>query len=140
MALVLDTGPLLAALDTNDRDHARCLAMTESVREDFIVPSHVLVELDYWLRKRRAVAVWETFAEDVADGAYRLYQPDESDLLRAAELEAQYASLDLGLVDASVIVACERLRENKVATLNRRHFSVVRPRHCDALTLLPELT
>jgi len=47
-------------------------------------------------------------------------------------------SLDLGLVDAAVIVACEALGETKVATLDRRAFSVVQPRHCERLTLLPE--
>ena len=42
-----------------------------------------------------------------------------------------------GVVDVSIIAKCETLGETKVATLDRRHFSVVRPRHCDALTLLP---
>jgi hypothetical protein len=35
-------------------------------------------------------------------------------------------------------VTFERLGESKVATLERRDFSVVRPSHCDTLTLLPE--
>jgi hypothetical protein len=38
----------------------------------------------------------------------------------------------------SEIALCERLGETKVATLDRRAFAVVRPRHCDALRLLPE--
>jgi hypothetical protein len=37
-----------------------------------------------------------------------------------------------------VIALCERLNEPKVATLDRRDFSVVRPRHCEALRLLPD--
>jgi hypothetical protein len=37
-----------------------------------------------------------------------------------------------------VIASCERLGEQKVATLDRRHFSVVRPAHCDAVRLPPE--
>jgi hypothetical protein len=37
-----------------------------------------------------------------------------------------------------VIATCESLGETKVATLDRRHFAAVRPRHCEALTLLPE--
>lgn len=137
MPLVLDTGPLLALLDSNDRDHAHCVAMATRVREELVVPAHVLVELNYWLRKRRALGAWAAFVDDLRAGAYRQHHLDEEGLARAAELEVQYASLDLGLVDASVIVACERLGETKVATLNRRHFSVVRPRHCEALTLLP---
>ena len=137
MALVFDTGPLLALLDADDRDHRRCAVMAASVDEEFVVPTLVLVELDYWLRKRDVRQVWNEFAEDLAGGAYRLHHPDAHDIARAATLETQYASLDLGVVDASVIVTCERLGETKVATLNPRDFSVVRPRHCDALTLLP---
>lgn len=108
-----------------------------AVGEDLVIPSPVLVEVDYWVLKLLGAAAWETFVEDIARRAYRLDHPDERDLVRAAELERTYASLDLGFVDASVIVACERLGETKVATLDRRDFAVVRPRHCEALTLLP---
>lgn len=57
--------------------------------------------------------------------------------MRAAELEERYAELDLAFVDAAVIAVCERLGEPKVATLDRRDFSVVVPRHVPALELLP---
>lgn len=112
--------------------------MVERLDEDLVVPALVLAELDYWLRKLGELTVWQTFVDDLAKGAYRLVQMDERDMVRAAELEAQYADLELGLVDASVIVTCERLGETKVATLDRRHFSTVRPRHCQALAILPE--
>jgi len=138
VSLVLDAGPLLALLESDDPDHHRCVAMVERVGEDLVVPVPVLVEVDYWLRKLDQVNVWQTFVDDVAQGAYALAQTDEEHVLRAAELEAQYADLDLGFVDAAVIVTCERLGETKVATLDRRDFSVVRPRHCEQLLLLPE--
>jgi len=48
-----------------------------------------------------------------------------------------YSSLPLGAADASVIAVAERLKLTEVATLDRRHFTVVRPSHVDALTLLP---
>ena len=56
---------------------------------------------------------------------------------RAAELESSYADLQLGYVDAAVIVTCEALGERKVATLDGRHFTVVRPSHCSALQIVP---
>jgi uncharacterized protein len=59
------------------------------------------------------------------------------DPVRIAELVAEYRDLPLGTVDASVIAAAERLDVTEVATLDRRHFSVVRPRHEVALQLLP---
>ena len=42
-----------------------------------------------------------------------------------------------GFVDCAVLAVTERLGEPKVATLDRRHFGVMRPRHVDALELLP---
>jgi len=138
VALILDTGPILALIDAKDPSHERCAALLDEVDEALVVPALVLTEVDYWLCKRFGASTWETFVEDVAEGVYRLHHPDEHDLLRAAELEVEYESLRLGLADAAVIVACERLGETKVATLDHRHFSVVRPRHCEALRLLPE--
>jgi predicted nucleic acid-binding protein len=46
MPLVLDTGPLLAALDAADPDHARCAALLGEAREDLVIPALVLAELD----------------------------------------------------------------------------------------------
>jgi len=137
MALVLDTGPIVALLDADDPDHDRCVALADEHR-DLVVPSPVLVEVDYWVRKRLDIKVWRTFVEDLAGGAYRLESATVADVARAAELESQYDGLRLGFVDAAVIAVCERLDEDKVATLDRRHFSIVRPRHRATLHLLPE--
>jgi uncharacterized protein len=138
VALILDTGPIVAALNVGDPDHGRCAALLTGCREDLVIPVLVLVEVDYWLRKLGGDKAWQTLVEDIAAGSYRLQPLANADLARAAELEATYHSLGLGLVDASVIAACERLDEPKVATLDRRHFTVVRPRHQAAMTLLPE--
>ena len=70
-------------------------------------------------------------------GAYRLEQVDYTDMLRVVELEERYSDLGLGMVDACVVAVCERLHETKVATLDRRHFGVVQPRHCRRLRMLP---
>lgn len=63
---------------------------------------------------------------------------EDDDYARIAALIEQYDDLPLGTTDASVIALAERLEISEVATLDRRHFTVVRPRHVDALTLLPE--
>jgi hypothetical protein len=54
-----------------------------------------------------------------------------------AEEETLKRLRELAHQDASIVAICERLREPKVATLDSRHFSVVRPRHIAALRLLP---
>jgi len=137
VALVLDTSAVVALLVLEDPDHQQCVDLAERLDEELVVPAPTLVEIDYWLRKIGAIDGWQSFVDEIADGRYRLHGGDEGEVHRAAELGAAYVDLGLGFVDASVIVTCETLRETKVATLDRRHFSVVRPRHCDALTLLP---
>lgn len=137
MSLILDTGPILALLDAGDPDHSRCVAMVEDVGEDLVVLPTVLVEVDYWVLKMLGHDTWKVLVQDIAVGAYRLEQLNPGDLARAAEFERTYSGLDLGLVDASVIALCERLGERKVATLDYRDFSIVRPRHCETLQLLP---
>ena len=57
---------------------------------------------------------------------------------RAAELVVSYQNLPLGTTGATVIAVCERLGLSEVASLDRRHVSVVPPRHVTALTPLPE--
>ncbi len=137
MALLLDTGPIVAALDEDDPEHDRCLALLEG-GDDRLVPSPILAEVDYWLSKLGGLRAWADFTADISGGAYRLIHPSEADLIRAAELELIHADLRLGFVDASIIALAERLNETRIATLDRRHFSVVRPRHCPHLTLLPD--
>lgn len=118
MALILDTGVVYAALDENDRDHAACAALLSSAEEELIVPEPVLVELYYWLRKNATI--------------------DASLALAAAHVQARFADQRLGFVDAAVFATCEALGEPKVATLDHRHFGVLRTADGAALRLLPE--
>jgi predicted nucleic acid-binding protein len=60
-----------------------------------------------------------------------------SDWTRTADLVRTYADLPLGVVDASVMAIAERLGSTRIATLDHRHFSVVRPAHATAFELLP---
>ena len=78
------------------------------------------------------------FAEDVHRGAYAVFHLDASVLLRAAKIQAQYADQPIGVVDASVVATCEALGEEKVATLDVRHFSILRTSEGKALRLLPD--
>lgn len=137
MALVFDTGPLLAALDAADPDHRRCASLLSDTEEDLVVPILVLAELDYWCHQRLGSAAWITFMEDLLAGAYRLETVTTTDLVRCHEIQIQYDDQSLGVVDASVLALVERLGEGRLATLDHRHFGVVRPAHVEALQLLP---
>lgn len=135
MALILDTGPLVALLDATDPDHERCAALLRDTREPRVVPVCVLVEVEYLLRPWPQALT--ALLADFDAGAFELLDLPTRWLLRSGELIERYRDLPLGLVDATVIAATEMLGETKVATLDHRHFSVVRPSHAPALELLP---
>jgi predicted nucleic acid-binding protein len=77
------------------------------------------------------------FLGDLASGVLLAEPVAPGDWLRIAELTARYRDLPLGTVDSSVIAAAERLRLTEIATLDHRHFQVVRPSHTSAFTILP---
>lgn len=137
MALVLDTGVVYAALNQDDPDHESCASLLESGGEQLVLPVPILVELDYWISQAASVDVWLAFCEDVAAGAYALWSMDPGLLVKAAELQSRFSDQPVGFVDAAVFVTCEALGEDKVATLDHRHFSVLRTSNGRALKLLP---
>jgi len=73
----------------------------------------------------------------MAEGDFQIVDLTAADYRRMAALVVQYGDLPLGTTDASVIALPERLALAEVATLDKRHFTVVRPEHVEALALLP---
>ncbi|HEV3321272.1 MAG TPA: PIN domain-containing protein [Solirubrobacteraceae bacterium] len=137
MALVLDTGVVLAAIEPRDDYHITCSRLLESTREDRIVPAPTLVEIEYLLDRTPQVETFVRFLDDCRRSAFQIEELETADYARVGELLATYADLRVGFVDAAVLAVVERLREPKLATLDHRHFSVMRPRHVEALELLP---
>ena len=77
------------------------------------------------------------FLQSLAGGDFTPVDLATADYARMAELNLTYGDLPLGTTDASVVATAERLTLNEVATLDRHHFTVIRPDHMNALTLLP---
>jgi uncharacterized protein len=136
--IICDTGPLVAVLNANDADHQQCTDLLERHPGPLLVPSPVVAEVCYMTESRVGPLAEAQFLRSLASGELELAELTRPDLERMAELVERYADLPLGAADASVIAIAERLGVREVATLDRRDFTVVRPRHVDALTLLPD--
>ena len=96
-----------------------------------------ITEVAYLIATRLGPEAELLFLGDLARGVFAVESIRPDDWLRIAELVWQYRDLPLGTVDASVVAVAERLRLTEVATLDRRHFAVVQPKHTPALALLP---
>jgi predicted nucleic acid-binding protein len=112
--------------------------MIDDTREPLIVPAPVLIEVDYWISRRLHPGVLVALLDDIAAGGYQIADLTSGDYHRVRELCDRYADADIGFVDAAELAVVERLNEPKLATLDHRHFAMMRPRHIDALRLLPE--
>ncbi|WP_245721948.1 type II toxin-antitoxin system VapC family toxin [Nocardia crassostreae] len=136
-ALVVDAGPLYAYVDADDAHHEACLELLQTHRGPLVVPTLVITEAAYLIGTRLGAEAEVRFLGDFAEGLFTVEPVHPADWLRIAELVAKYRSLPLGTADASVIELAERRNLCQIATTDRRHFSIVRPRHTDQLTLLP---
>ncbi|MFC4534294.1 type II toxin-antitoxin system VapC family toxin [Sphaerisporangium dianthi] len=134
---MIDSGPLVAALNSRDNHHEACTRLLRTHPGPLLVPATVVTEVCQLVEKRQGSKAEAAFLQSFETGL-TLVDLTDRDLMRMSALVEAYASLPLGAVDASVIAIAERLGVYEAATLDRRHFTVVRPRHTGSLTLLPE--
>jgi predicted nucleic acid-binding protein len=95
------------------------------------------VEVDHFLGRFAGEQAFVAVLDQVRRGAFQIEDLTANDYERAVDLLRTYADLKVGFVDCAVLAVTERLGEPKLATLDRRHFGTMRPRHADALELLP---
>lgn len=113
------------------------MALLESYPGPLLIPQLVVTEVVYLLQTRLGSISELRFLGDLAAGNFMTESVLPGDWIRIAELVAIYHDLPLGTVDASVVATAERLGVTTIATLDRRHFTVVRPKHVRAFDLLP---
>ncbi|MGH3500847.1 MAG: type II toxin-antitoxin system VapC family toxin [Nocardioidaceae bacterium] len=135
--MVVDAGPLYAYVDADDAHHAPSLELLETHSGPLVVPTLVITEVAYLLGTRLGAEPEVRFLGDLAGGTFSVEPVAATDWLRIAELVARYRDLPLGMVDASVVTTAERLGIREIATVDQRHFTVVRPNHVKAFTLMP---
>lgn len=139
--ILIDTGPIVAAAISDQEHHRACADLFTGLRlagRRLLLPATVAAEVGYLLTEYVGPATETAFLKAVGEGDFEPVDLTDADYQRMAELTDRYDDLPLGTTDASVIALAERLDVAEVATLDRRHFTVVRPNHVDALTLLPE--
>jgi predicted nucleic acid-binding protein len=109
-------------LDRDARQHSAVESFIAAADEPILLSPFVLAELDYLVAQRFGVEVELALLQDVAEGAYELATIDVDDVARVAAVVTQYRDLGIGVADASIVVLAERLRTNRVLTLDERHF------------------
>lgn len=135
--LIVDTSALLAYFDTSEPDHASVTAALETNTDLLIVSPYVVAELDYLVATRHGVTAELAILNELAGGAWELATIDSDTLKQARTIIATYGDHNIGVADASNVILAERYRTHTIATLDRRHFTTLRPTTGGQFTILP---
>jgi len=114
-----------------------CLSLLENDPGPLFVPQLVVSEVAYLLETRLGPDAEIRLLGDLSAGNLIPEPVHASDWIRIAELVSRYRDLRLGTVDASVVAAAERLGITRIATLDHKHFTVVRPAHTRSFEIFP---
>jgi predicted nucleic acid-binding protein len=138
--ILVDTGPLVAALNRRDHQHARCRKLLDDYAGQLLVTPYVVAEVCWMAASKIGARAEANVIDSVAAEELRQVQIEGADLRRIGELLRRYANLHggqgLSVADASVVAVAERLNIKEIATLDRLDFSIVRPQHVEHFTLL----
>lgn len=136
MTALLDTGFLLALIDEDDDLHDACAdAMLKEIKP--LLPDVVLPELAYLILLELGYSPLTEFLRAVSAGELTVLQTTAEDLDRAADLLDKYADSKVDFVDCVIAVMAERLKLQRILTIDRRHFGLFRPKHCQFFEIVP---
>jgi uncharacterized protein len=125
--VIVDTSALLAFFDTDEPDHQAVSAVLERASEPLVISPYVIAELDYLVASRLGTSAELAVLQELAGGAWDLPAIDAGELRRAVDVIDRYADQDIGVADASNVLLAERYGTRTIATLDHRHFDVLRP-------------
>ncbi len=125
MSVLLDSGIIYAYYDRSDRWHTRARRLVEGERRGLILPSPVIPEVDHLLGHRLGAKSRLQFYAGIVDGYYFVADLPRDAYARIADLNRQFADLNLGFVDAAIVSLAESVGVTRVATTDRRHFTAV---------------
>ena len=134
--VVLDTGPLVAAVNRRDQYHRWATTHLKRVRPPLLTCEAVLTEACHLLR--RVSGGSRAALEMVARGAVAVPYRIEDDVEAVSALMEKYANVPMSLADACVFRLAENIPRSRVLTLDG-DFAIYRSKRRRAIpAILPQ--
>ncbi|MGC8514411.1 MAG: PIN domain-containing protein [Acidimicrobiales bacterium] len=136
--VIVDTSALLAFFDDSEPDHTAVSDVLVGA-DVLVVSPYVVAEVDYLVAARHGVDDELAVLDELAGGAWDLAPFDEEGIRRARGIIASYRDQQIGVADASIVVLAHRYRTRTIASLDRRHFDVLRSLDGGYFQVLPQV-
>ena len=136
--VIVDTSALLAFFDASEPDH-EAVSEVLGAADALVVSPYVVAELDYLVATRHGVSTELVVLDELTGGAWELPGFDQVGLRRSREVISGYRDQEIGVADASIVVLAERYRTRAIASLDHRHFDVLRSLDGRSFDVLPRV-
>jgi len=122
--ILVDTGPLVALFDPQDPYHKNCSLLLENMKEPLITTGPVLTEAYHLLRpdSQGSMALHKFIEQD----GLQVWFMDNVGLKKSLKLMKKYVDRPMDFADASLVVAAQCLKTNRIFTVDRNDFFVYR--------------
>ncbi len=136
MQIILDTSAVIGLMDKKYKKHENLKTIFTKKDNLYILPSTAIGEICYMLNSRFGNKIELIFLEEIIKTSFQLELLKDMDIVRIIEILKKYDTLNIGYVDASIVAIAERLKTNKILTLDRKHFEIITPRGFDRFDIL----
>jgi predicted nucleic acid-binding protein len=133
--ILIDTGPIVALFDKDDRYHTLCVEILKEIKERLISTWPVLTECFYLLNF--SWEVQDSLWLFIQRGGMEIYPLEKELLIRCRELMKQYRDLPMDLADATLVTLADALGASKIFTLDHKDFSIYRLKQKRRFALIP---
>ena len=137
MTFIADSNLVYALYNAKDIHHQDGMDFLSHNTEVMLVPDVVLPEVSFLVARDIGHNGMRTFLEYFMQLDVQLEAVGMDDLAIVRNIVTAYPDARFDLVDCCIMAIAERLDITRIATFDRRDFTMFKPRHCEFLELLP---
>ena len=126
MNTLADTGYFVGLFSPRDHHHARCKAFFSTYAGQTTITWAVSVEVCALLTPNKQKAFFAWAAKAQALGYLRIVSPPAEAVAELWAMMDKYEDLPMNFCDASLVYLATSLKTNRIATIDRRDFTVYR--------------
>jgi len=114
--ILIDTGPLTALFDKDDKHHSRIVNFIKDKRYKFITTTAVITEVTHLLDF--SVNAQINFFQWILNNGVILEEVNISDIARIIELTKKYSDQPMDFADATLVIVAERTGIKKIVSID----------------------
>ncbi len=103
---IIDSGPLIALFDKNDKYHQVVLAFFKGFKGEFVTSWAVITEVTHMLDFNLQVQI--NFLKWVEMGALSLYSIEQHELREIIKMMSKYTNVPMDLADSSLMYVAQK--------------------------------